>query len=221
MTSSSTSSSPDSDLATGSAREKKRRAPQVGLSTLLLATACFAVWWSYFSNRRAAEVLDKRIASMRFLSRELIVEDRAHIAAVKQDALAYQQQIWHVFLPNDSLELHLATRNVSSRFDEGLAPPKDEKSVRLPNGEHKVELTQRPDGEQWLLEVLIDQEPVLSLRESKDWKVTSSYSSGGVAARQENVPVGQRLVLLRSQFADQNGIINSNNEYNGILLWIE
>ena len=53
--------------------------------------------------------------------------------------------------------------------------------------------------------------------------VIGSYSSGGVAARQENIPLGQRLVLRRWLFADQNGIVRGNpsNESHGILLWIE
>lgn len=92
---------------------------QLGLRGMILFTAVCAVWMTVLLNRRHNALLEARIATMRPLARELVVEDPAKVAVVKLDELWDDDHRWDLYLPPGRYRLCLATRQI---VDQGLAP---------------------------------------------------------------------------------------------------
>ena len=77
-------------------RRLGRKPWQFGLRSIFLVTAAIAVWAAVFANNRENAMLESRIASLRPLARELVVDDPTQIAVVKLDELWYDENIWDV-----------------------------------------------------------------------------------------------------------------------------
>jgi hypothetical protein len=201
------------------------RLPQLGLSTLLLATACIAAWGSAWFNHRRIATLDKSIANMKALNRELIVKDRDHIAVIQQQPLVYDQQIWHVYIPSDSLELRLATRDVlddSRKAIQSIGSAAH--SAPLSKGQHVIELRSELQQTEWVTQAIVDEQPLIVAREPKDWNAARGSSGGGQFAAQSDLPADQPVVLFSRIFMLPNGPMDSipaTGPSNGIILWIE
>ena len=69
---------------------KRRFVLQWSIRTLLLLTAAVAVWVAFFKMRREVPPLEARIAAMRALARELIVEDEQKMARTLRRGLEHE-----------------------------------------------------------------------------------------------------------------------------------
>ncbi|MGN6544691.1 MAG: hypothetical protein ACTHK7_06560 [Aureliella sp.] len=221
---------PNSPVATGSSPAPKRkprrvRLPQLGLSTLLLATACVAAWGSAWMNARQSKQLAQQVASMRSLARELVIKDREHIAIIQQHAELYDQQVWHVYIPSDSLGLHLVTRNIPPLNREvvdkhaGLIA-----TAPLSAGRHKIELRSERGGKEWVTQVLVDDQPAVTVRDPEEWNAGRGSSGGGHFAQQADLPADEPAVLFSRVFMVPEGKLTAKlpaGPGNGIVLWID
>src|SRR5687767_2789880 len=114
---------------------------QVRLRTLFLVMAAIAVWTAFFTNRQRIASLESRIAAMRPLTRELIVDDENAIAVVKMEELWYDENRWEIHLPSGQYRLFLATRDIA---EQGMAPAA-KKSKLVSGGKHQLALEQREE----------------------------------------------------------------------------
>lgn len=214
------------DSSPGPKRKPRRvRLPQLGLSTLLLATACVAAWGSAWMNARQSKQLAQQIASMRSLARELVIKDREHIAIIQQQAELYDQQIWHVYIPSDSLGLHLVTRDIPPLnrevVDKHAGPIA---TAPLSAGPHKIELKSEREGKEWVTQVLVDDQPAITVREPEAWNAGRGSSGGGHFAQQADLPADEPAVLFSRVFMVPEGKLTTKlptGPGDGIVLWID
>ena len=196
---------------------------QVGLSTLLLLTACIAVWWYDWSNRREIAQLESRLITMRPLVRELVVKDHEHIAVIQKQPTTYDEAVWHIYIPNDSLSLCSATR--------GLAMPNGDEVKRVPPaakaplaaGRHMLELRVDSEKEDSVVRVLVDDEVVIETREPSSWKEGSGSRGGAHFSSQTDHLPGSPLVLFSRVYSEKWVHVGPRapSRGNGVRLWIE
>lgn len=92
---------------------------QIGLQTLCLLVVAVAVWTTFFVNRRQNALLQAKIAVMRPLARDLVIDDLKQIAVVKLNELWMGDHRWDIYLPDGKYRLCMATHEVART---GLAP---------------------------------------------------------------------------------------------------
>lgn len=196
-----------------------RKRWQVGLRTMFLITAAIAVWITFSINRRENAVLESRIAAMRPLARELIIDDAKKIAVVKLDELWMDENQWEIYLPDGTYQLCVATRGIDV---EGLAPAV--KSAPVAAGRHRVGMDQSLDNEVRRVAVTLDGTKLLEAVEPKEWNSGSGSSGGGEYSVSTQLPADEPAVLFRRQFLrpDTKGRFSTHSgPTDGILMWIE
>jgi hypothetical protein len=197
-----------------------RKRWQVGLQTLFLLMAAIAVWITVFVNRRHNAWLQGRITAIRPVARQLIVEDPAKIAVVKQEEYWYDENRWELYLPpGRSYRLCLATRDVDQ---DGLAPPVQ--TAPLPPGRHLLALDQEQGPDSWRLTASWDQTGRLTAEEPREWNPSSGSMGGGQHSICTQLPPDQPLILFRRRFTRPDGkgsFASPDGPCEGILLWIE
>jgi len=196
-----------------------RRRWQVGLRTMFLLTAAIAAWITVFINRRENAALESRIAAIRPLARELVVDDAQRIAVVKLEELWMDENRWDIYLPDGTYRLCVATRGID---DEGLVPAV--KSAPVAAGRHRVVLDQTLDGEARRIVVTWDGAKLLEVVEPKAWDPGTGSSGGGDYSRSTQLPDDKPAVLFRRRFSrpDAKGQVSSPvGPTDGLLLWIE
>lgn len=191
----------------------------LGVRSLILLTAAFAVWFAYFNHRAEIERLKPRVASMRSLARELVVADEGKVVAVKHGELWMDDNRWQVYLPEGRYRLNLATRDVTK---DGIVSPL--KSIVLPAGKRELSLEQKLDGETWRVTVMIDGKKALEAAEPNPWDPGRGSSAGGGFSTSTEFDSDKPVVLLRRRFSrpDEKGrLTDPDGPCEGILLWIE
>lgn len=192
---------------------------QFGVRAMLLLTAAFAVWFSYFQDRAEIARLGPRVAVMRSLARELIVADVRKIAVVRHGELWWEDKRWEVYLPEGGHRLNLATRGIDGK---GLSPP--HKSVEIAGGTHQLALEQKLDGETWRLTATLDGRRVLEAAEPKAWDPGAGSTGGGEVSTSTQFDGDEPVVLFRRRFTrpgTTGPIKPSDGPRDGILMWIE
>lgn len=192
---------------------------QIGLRTLFLLVTAVAVWTVYFANRSAIRHYEERIAALRPLARELVVEDESQIAVVKQEPYWYDENRWALYLPPGTHRLCLAIRQI----DEGVMPP-IVKTMPVSPGRHVLELEQEKTEEGWRVVVLRDGQDVLSTEESTAWYPAVGSVGGAHFDRLTQVEPGQPVILFRRRFtqpATGGTSMTPTGPADGVMLWIE
>ena len=201
-------------------RRPGRKCWQVGLRTMFLITAAIAVWITFFINRRENAVLESRIAAMRPLARELVIDDAKKIAVVKLEEHWMDENRWEIYLPDGTYRLCMATRDID---EAGLAPAV--KSAPVAAGRHRVELEQTLDNEVRRIAVAWDGTKRREAVEPKGWDPGRGSSGGGQYAVSTQLPADRPAVLFRRKFwalPDAKGrMLTPAGPSEGILLWIE
>lgn len=199
-----------------------RRRWQVGLRTLCLFVIAVAVWTTVFVNRKQSAVLEKRIAAMRPLAHELVIDDPTQTAVVKLDELWMGDHQWDLYLPEGKYRLCLATHGIGQK---DIAPVV--KSGLLRGGKHHIALEQtnrpEPNTEKPGARVTVrwDQSGQLNTDEPPGWETGSSSTSEGGYAISTQQSAGSPLILHRCQFLQMNAGSMPSGPVDGILLWIE
>ncbi|MEX2176135.1 MAG: hypothetical protein WD872_17365 [Pirellulaceae bacterium] len=202
-------------------KQPRRFTWQIGLRSLFLLTTAIAVWTVYYSNTREIDRLELRIADMRPLVRELVVEDEEQFAVVKLEQHWYDENRWSVYVPSGEFRLYLATREID---EEGLAPVVA--SVPLAAGRHLLahDNVALPDDEGWRVTVHAGERLVLSTEEPQEWNPAFGWSEGGQFDRSEQLPADKPMVLFRRRFtqpAPGGRSTTPTGPTDGIMLWIE
>lgn len=196
-----------------------RRRWQLGLRTLVLLLAAIAVWMTYFINRRQIESLAARIATMRPLARELVIDDPRKIAVVKLQELWMDDHRWEVYLPAGQYRLCLATRGVDQT---GLAPIV--RSGRIGPGRHLLGLEQRREQDGWRVTATWDGTGRLTAEEPREWDSGRGSMGGGEFSLSTQLAADQPAVLFRRIFTRQDARGQwsiPSGPAEGVLLWIE
>ncbi len=201
------------------ARAPARRPWQIRLRTLLLLLAAVAVWLGYFSNRGQISFLESRIAALRPLAHELIIDDASQIAVVKLEELWYDENEWDVYLPEGRYRLSLATRRID---DRGLAPASS--TGLLESGTHRLVLDQHRRGDGWQIAVTADGRPLCAADEPNDWNPGHGSTGGGEYSLCQQLPRDQPVILFRRRFHHPDatgGSTTPQGPTEGLLLWLE
>lgn len=196
-----------------------RRHFQFGLRGLLLVTALVAVWGTHYLNRRSIQHLQSRIAVLRAMAAELVVDDRSLITVVKRPQLWYDENIWDIYLPRADYQLHVATEAVDK---DGVAPI--DASVPLPQGRITVELRQERTDTGWRLTILLDEHEVIAVDKPAEWNAGIGSSGGGEFSAQEEKQATESVMLFRRRFMIPAGDgvgKTPDTPASGVLLWIE
>ncbi len=196
---------------------------QVGLRTLFLLVIACAVWITHFNDRRDIATLEKRIATLHPLARELEVADPSRIAVVKMDELWYDENKWELYLPPGRYRVCLATREVDNH---GFAPVV--KSAAIGAGRHRLALDETEVDPGSRVVVTSDGAELLAVDEPRGWDDHSGSTGGGEHSISTQFPADGPVVLFRRRFSKKtpegNGGYTSstpNGPTEGILLWIE
>jgi hypothetical protein len=206
-------------LPSETAPNKRRGMPQVGLSTLLLLTACSAVWCGVWLAKREVSRLQAELIPSRALARELVITERTKLAIIRQDEMFYDENIWQIYVPKEGLQIHVATSGIDAQKDQQLP---SEAQATLSSGTHTVQLTVLQQSEGWLVRVQVDLEAVIELQKPKHWNPNKGSSGGGGFDRQADFDPGQTAVMFRRRFTvDNAGKYEPHPDGNGVQLWIE
>jgi hypothetical protein len=196
-----------------------RRHWQIGMRTLFLVVFAIAVWMTYLVNRRHNAWLQQRIANMRPLARELIVDDETKIAVVKLDELWMDDNRWEIYLPPGQYRLCLATRGIQ---DKGLVPPV--KTARVAPGRHSLSIVQTEYKSGWRVTVNLDGSDQIVVDEPKEWDAGHGSSDSGGYSTSTQLAADEPAVFVRRTFMRPNprgGYSTSGGPVEGLLLWVE
>ena len=215
------SDTPDQPLEPVTAGPSRKRW-QVGLRTLFLVVIAFAVWMTVFTNRRSIETLEKRVATLRPMARELVIDDPSRIAVVKMEELWYDENQWEIYLPPGQYRLCIATHEIDQ---DGFGPVV--KSGLIGGGRHRLALEQREVKSGWRVVVTSDGAELLAVEELKEWDEGSGSTGGGEYSISTQPPASQPVVLFRRRFSKR--VLNGNGSQSstpqgpteGLMLWIE
>ena len=106
---------------------------QFGLLTLLLLTACFGTWFSFYQSRRQHQDYLETIPKLRRSARVLHVRDRNQFVLIKQDIVKPKTEIWKVFVPEGNFQMILEAPNIT---DADYIP--NTHFANIKPGEHEV-----------------------------------------------------------------------------------
>lgn len=186
---------------------------------MFLLTAVVAVWVPYFHLQQKIERTEQKIGPMQKMARELIIDDTSKITVVKKQQKWYDEHRWEIYLPDGEYAMRLATQKIDR---EGLAPVVGETRIR--GGRHFIELLQSDNGDNHEITVMLDDQPAIETKESRDWKNSHGSTGAGHFSGCAQLPPDEPVVLFRRRFNYEvkPGITLTPKEpTEGLLLWIE
>lgn len=197
----------------------------LSLRTLLLVVAAVGVWMAWWIQRGQVETLRRRVAPMRTLARELIVEDPTQIAIVRGLDEWYDQPHWDVYLPErpGGYQLKVAVKGV----DNGNYPS-HAVSAPLTPGRHRIKLvTETPWKKGNVIAKVYDGDAlVLDVDEPDAGRKSSSSSSSTPFDTLKQVPADKPVLIYRRQYSvpdatNPNMSKTPEGPGAGVVLWIE
>lgn len=186
---------------------------QFGLKTAILITAAVAVWSAAFVNRRQSARLSSRIAALRPLASELVVEDQDQIALLKLETLGRIDNRWDLHLPAGSYRVCLATSAIDA---EGFAPVA--KSAPIAPGLHRLELKVAREDETRRITVASGGATLLEVVVPKEWEAGGGESDVSQSRITPPWPADKPLILIRRR---NSPAASAAGPIDGLLLWIE
>lgn len=185
--------------------------------------AAIGVWTAEIVNRRISANLDKRIAALRPLARELDIKDPNKIAVVKCEELWYDENQWDLYLPRAGYQLVVATREIDHN-----GQPAPRATAPLAEGRCRLELTQTDTRAGFEVQVLRDGQELLKVEEEKGWDWGGGSSGGGQYTISEQFAPDKPVVLFRRRFTQPvklpsggTSLRTPDGPSNGLMLWIE
>ena len=202
---------------------KRRFRLQWSLTTMLLLMVVVAGWVPYFCFRQEISRIEQRIAVMRPMARELIVEDPTQVAVVHLPPLWYDEHRWAIHLPEGEYRMKLATREVD---EEGF--PAAVKQTPLGGGEYRIELLQSKVEDCRKMTITVDDRRshrVIEPIEKPGWPPSHGSSSSGLLGNCTQMPSNEPIVLFRRRYmvptATGGGGRTPQGPSEGLMLWIE
>ena len=210
-----------------SATKPKRRSLRFGLLELLLVTGVVAAWLPTLIAMRQLPELESQVELYRTYSTDLVRIDPSQLCLRKLTQVSYGTQGWKYFLPaNAKMELRLATEQISD-----LALPNQHDAVQLPVGEHRIYLREfRDSKEDYVKQVYVDDEIVMTSRHPKTWLKSSGSSwTNNTTLQSEAYPLTKTLELKNARYRVERYAGKGNRIYyqrpkeydaKGCCLWI-
>lgn len=199
---------------------------QWNLLTLLLLTATVATWASYLRMRTETERLQAENKVLATIGAELSVQDQGQFARIKVPQEWFDDHRWDVWLPEgNAYWLNIASRGIDPQGSRRAFP---EPNGRIPMdaGRHLVQLeTKKKADTSWQLVLTCDDDQVLQIDETSDWKPvvgTSTYSDGDPHKSSQH-PVDQPLpILWRVHHVGdgKGGSAAPDDSASGVVVWI-
>lgn len=209
--------------------DDKERRLQVSLRGLLLLIAACGIWIAYFKTSSDVLTIQDELSRLRYLARELLIEDPSQLAAVQRGPM-YKQQVWEVYVPKldgKHFEIRLLMDDivVTNTFKWNQISPL--KQAVLAPGKHTIEhqYYSRSEQKNAVLKVLVDGETVIKETRPSDpgdsgrFIISSSVGSESKSFKNDEIV---RLYHLRFRAISKDGSSSvPKNPRPGILLWIE
>ena len=218
---------PDLDLPVV---DRQKRKLQVSIWSLLLLIAACGIWIAYRKSVTDIAKFEKRLTGLRWIARELIVEDPQQLAAVKRLPKLLGENIWDVHIPEiqgKHFDMRLIMDDVPTNSQSESVQLEPLKHAVLMPGKHAIELRYKAKESQGnaILTVLVDGETVIEEIRLEDWVDSSgSSSSSSVGSNSLSFDNEQILHLLKLRFTikQKNGGRTATQKPGpGIFLWIE
>ncbi len=191
---------------------------QYSLLTLLLLATASAVWIGDWRVRRKIAAHEAELPSLRNLARELSVGDPQLVSVVSPYAGWPDEYRWDLYIPSEtSYRLNLQLREIGNG---GFGTPLH--SVEISPGTHRIELKYFEQEEQWPVQVLIDDETVMSATMPAHWYLGRG-SSGGNQVSQLQSDLEGPVKLFRRRFmvpTSSRESIVPDGKCDGVLLWL-
>jgi hypothetical protein len=161
-------------------------------------------------------------------SRKLRIEHADRLAVVRLPETWYDELKWEVAFPSKEAvagggavyKLCLATREIKL---PGQFPPA--KEFIVPPGRHQVELKMQRNRDRWDISVLLDDQPVIEVRETANWNPRRG-GTGGPSWEQPFQPRDAKhpVELFRQVFRVERpnqGFGLPKGPANGVLFWLQ
>ncbi len=187
---------------------------------MLLLMVVVAGWVPYVRFRQEIPRIEQRIAAMRTMAREFVVEDPTQVAVVHRPQLWYDEYRWAIHLPQGEYRMKLATRDVD---EEGF--PAAVRQTLLDGGEYRIELRQSEVEDCWKMTITVDDHPVIELVEKPGWPPSHDWSGASPIGNCTQMPPNEPIVLFRRRYmvptAAGNSTQTPQGPAEGLMLWIE
>ncbi|MCA9191590.1 MAG: hypothetical protein KDB03_07505 [Planctomycetales bacterium] len=197
-----------------------RKLVQWNLLTLLLLASAVAVWVAYLQFERSSLDLSSRLPALQEMAGELVIEDESQTAVIRLPQTWFNEHRWDCYLPEGEYQLRLATREIPA---DNL--PNSNLNFPIPAGRHLLQLETELVGEQWQIQVRLDQQTVLTVQEPKAWDLGAGSSEGPQYSISTQIPASDPVVFIRRRFMVNDkasgGSVSPPSPTNGVMLWIE
>lgn len=203
----------------------RRRRIRFSLLELMLVTGIVAAWLPAIFAIREIPTLQNSVDQMNALTTNVSIVDEQKLCLRSLPSVWHNIYGWKYYLPDDAeMELRLATEGINS-----LGDPAEFDSYAVPNGTHTIHMmySQNVDRE-YVTQVFLDNEAVITKTHPPDWIDTSGSSSSGTGnATTEALATDKPVILRRMRYRENKPTPRSSSfslphEYDakGNLLWL-
>jgi hypothetical protein len=199
---------------------KKNQTPLVIVCEIALILLALGLWGNYSYKQYQISQQKPKVTGLSPRASTLTIDDPSQFAAVAREPRWYDDNHWHVYVPEGTFQLCLADRGeeLNSMTAEDVLPI-EPKRVTLPSGKHfiKLEREQLPTG--WRVRVLFNRKEVLAFDEKPDWLAIDQpeIMIAKIGKPSKQAPANRPLIIYRNQF----GQSKDPRAFYGIHLWIE
>ena len=194
------------------------RLGQFSLLTLLLLATASAVWIGDWRLQKKIAAHKAELPALRNLARELAVGDPTLVSVVSPYPGWPDEYRWDLYIPpEESFRLNLQLREIANG---SLGTPL--LSAEIAPGTHHVELKYFEQNDLWPVEVLIDNQIVMSTTMPAHWNLGRGSSGGNQVGQLETDQKGS-VTLFHRRFmvptsADEATV--PEGKCDGVQLWL-
>ncbi len=208
---------------------------QLSLSTMLLLVTLFAVGAGFVKARHDRNELQRLLATLRPMTRELSVDNPTQIAVVRRVPTLSNELIFDAYIPKPLVptQVHRLCLVLEEIVDSGpfdVLFPQPTGSFDLQPGIHSIELRsteadKNDVNSEHRFVVLVDGETVIKAKRPAVWQASNGWTSYGTISQSQAFDAKEAVQLLRRRNNEPNKNFSlsapAKKPTNGVLLWID